>query len=83
MDGFGAEKFGGDDIDANNLTSFLSIMTLCAYCFSIFIDPMGQRRVCKIRFVSTSENYGKLCPACKNLKSAPSSHIFTLATDFP
>ena len=35
-------------------------------CYSFSIHPNGQIRVCKIRFVSTSENRGKPCLVCKN-----------------
>ena len=37
-------------------------------CYSFFIYPMGWIRVCKIRFVSTGENRGKLCLVCKNIR---------------
>ena len=34
-----------------------------------FIYPMGRIRACKIRFVSTGENLGKLCLVCKSNES--------------
>ena len=38
-------------------------------CYSFFIYPTGQIRVCKIRFVSTGENREKPCLVCKKLWS--------------
>ena len=34
-------------------------------CYSIFINPTGRIKVCKIRFVSTGENCRKPCLVCK------------------
>ena len=37
-------------------------------CYSFFIYPMGQIRVCKIRFVSIGQNHEKPCMVCKNIR---------------
>ena len=44
----------------------INVLTTCVIRY--FMYPMGQIRVCKIRFVSTGEYHGKPCPVCKNIR---------------
>ena len=48
----------------------VKMISLNMCCFLIFIHPTGQIRVCKIRFVSATENHGKPCTVCKKLSSS-------------
>ena len=47
------------------LTLYPTYVLTTRVVISFFIYPMGQIRVCKIRFVSTGENCGKPCLVCK------------------
>ena len=41
---------------------------MCTCCYSIFICSTSRIKVCKIRFVSNSENHGKLCLVHKKFR---------------